>query len=592
MNSPNSNDETAAALEEVAQTPATLPLKRPTPIFAEAMLPPNIPATQDEAAIVRDEIATPQDKAPVTQDEVSAPQDEASPIRHTPSLVAAPAPLPQVSFSPPPDAPFQSSLTLELHCDVPNTEIRYALNAADVDETGTLYLPSEKIFLPQSASVAARAVVNGQLGPLATAQFQIVQPAWQKIEPLDQSDATPHEIGENSALEGAWKLAAASTRGKLHAHRGLWREDSLAYGLAHAADATYGISIVSDGAGSANLSRVGSKLLCAVALQHLKDGLTQFAPLAADNATLAARDLPILRALLVEAASLALQKLREEAARRQRPLGDFSSTLLILVRREWNGAQLCAALQAGDGAIALWDEDEVLTLLGEADHGQHSSETKFLTTSGMEAELPARVKFSIRPRLRATLVMSDGIADDFFPETARFPVLINQVLPLVAADFAASGETLLKWMRYEKKGSSDDRAMVICWRDDAAKPEPEAQSNAAPGEIAPQTTASSEAATPETSAATNDATATPSDATPSDATPGVVEPTQVDSNAPQQSATVQTDLKTSGAMANPSPSEAETANAAAKPVSQPIADAAMPLHSGAQNTQARRDGEQ
>lgn len=457
---PNSGAEIADALQEVAQTPATLPLKRPSPVFAEAVLPDQNtqnPIANPEAAELSE----------------TAPSETAPAPLSPPALETSPSPpiqtLPRVEFSPPPDAPFQGSLTLELHFDAPanasNVEIRYALNADDVGADGLLYDSAQKIFLSQSAAIAARVCSGGQVGPLASAHFEIVQPAWQKIEPLDQSDPTPHEIGEQLALEGDWKLAAASVRGKLHAHRGLWREDSLAYDMANAADGSWTITIVSDGAGSANLSRVGSKLLCAVALQHLKNGLTQLAPLASDDKTLIARDLPVLRALLVAAATVALQQLREEAASRARLPGDFASTLLILVRREWNGSQLCAALQAGDGAIALLDDDAILTLLGEADHGEHSSETKFLTTNGMEAELPSRVKFSIRPRLRAALVMSDGVADDFFPETVRFPELFGQVLPLVEADFAKSGAALLDWIDYEKKGSSDDRALIVCWRD-------------------------------------------------------------------------------------------------------------------------------
>ncbi len=475
MNDQNSSEEIAQATQIIAQTPATLPLKRSTPVFAEATLQDQpqenaTPAPEPATAISSTEPTV----DPVVNSVAEAPVAEAT-VAEAP--VAPPiSGLPSIEFSPPPGAPFQASLTLELRSSAPDAEIRYALNADDVGADGALYNPAEKIFLPQSASIAARVFVNNQPGPLTTARFEIQQPAWQSIELLDQSDPTPHEIGEQSALEGPWKLAAASVRGKLHAHRGFWREDSLSYGLANASDGTYAITIVSDGAGSANLSRVGSKLLCAVALEHLTQGLTAFAPLASDDKTLISRDLPLLRALLVEAASLALQKLREEAARREKALGDFSSTLLILVRREWNGAQLCAALQSGDGAIALWDEDEDLTILGTADHGEHSSETKFLTTGGMEAELPSRVKFSIRPNLRAAMVMSDGVADDFFPETVRFPELFGQVLPRVEADFAVSGAALLDWIKYEKKGSSDDRALVVSWRDSGQNPAPNGKS--------------------------------------------------------------------------------------------------------------------
>jgi serine/threonine protein phosphatase PrpC len=473
---PPSQPEIEAAEEFVAGTPATLPLKRGTePLFVPAVLPEESEAAPPEIAPKAEvpeppitEVAAKTEIAPEVAPEVAP---EATPEVTPESAPEKPAEssLPSVEFFPPPGASFSASLTLELRCADPNAQICYALDAEDVGENGTLYTPGEKILLTGSANVAARAFVGENGGPLARARFEIAQPAWQKIEPIDPADPAPHEISDETALEGPWRLAAASVRGKLHAHRGFWREDSYLHGVAHASDGTYSIVIVSDGAGSANLSRVGSKLLCEVSLEHLRTALTQFAPLATDQKELIERDLPPLRALLVEAASLALQKLREEADRRARPLSDFSSTLLILVRCEWNGAQLCAALQSGDGSIALWDDDGTLTLLGEADHGEHSSETKFLTTRGMEAELPSRVKFSIRQKLHATAVMSDGVADDFFPESVRFPELFGQILPIVKNDTSGNAAALLDWIDYEKKGSSDDRALVVCWRSEAEK---------------------------------------------------------------------------------------------------------------------------
>lgn len=442
---PNAQEAEAIA-DSVAKTPATLPLKRPTP-------PVFVPATLPDVALETPENVSTLENPPLERP-TSIPQAE--------TVAPEPISLPTVEFSPP-DGSFRASLTLELHCALPDASIRYALNAADVGEDGLLYDPTAKILLIQSTDIAARVWMEGQSGPLALGHFEIKQPQWEKKEPLDQSDATTHEISDQSALEGAWQLAAASVRGKLHAHRGGWREDAFRHDLAHAADGTYSLVVVSDGAGSAPLSRVGSNLLCAEALENLRAALNRSAPLASDSQTLRERDLPLLRVILVDAARHALQKLNEEAAKRARPLSDFASTLLILVRREWNGQQLCAALQAGDGAIALWDDDKTLTLLGEADHGENSGETRFITTVGMEDELAARVKFSIRPHLRATAVMTDGVADDYFPEATRLNQLFDAVLPPIESG-DAPGAALLQWIQYEKKGSADDRALVMCWR--------------------------------------------------------------------------------------------------------------------------------
>lgn len=446
-----------AAIESVESTPKTLPLKRQaSPLFVPAVLPAETP--EGEAAAV----AAPEG-APTAAAEPGESPPTTSEVTETPAPEPEPE-LPAVEFLPPPDAQYHTSLTLELRCNQPGVPVHYALNAEDVTDADPVYDPAQKLFLTQPTTVAARVFMDGKPGPLALGRFEVARPAWQKLEPVDQSDPTTHEAADEATLEGAWRLAAASLRGRLHAHRAGWREDAFRHGTAHAGDGTYSIIIVSDGAGSAALSRVASNLACQTALDHLSEALAQFPPLAKDSGELVSRDLPTLRGHLVEAARLALERVREEAATRARPLSEFSATLLILVRREWNGQQLCAALQAGDGGIALWNEDGTLTILGEADHGQQSGETKFLTSGGMEAEFPARVKFSIRPNLRAVAVMSDGVADDFFPEPERFPELFKTVLPLVEGADSSPGAALLDWIDYEKKGSSDDRTLVLSWR--------------------------------------------------------------------------------------------------------------------------------
>ncbi|PQV63581.1 Protein phosphatase 2C [Abditibacterium utsteinense] len=475
-------DQQLAEADLAAETPKTLLLKRGnSPLFVPATLPEEV----DESAPQSATSGSPVEVKPVEAETVpsivvkTAPLPEpTSPEPTSPQSTFPQSTFPTVDFFPPGNAIYQASVTLELRCTLPEStvtestlpkaSIRYALDAQDVAENGLLYDPAQKIFLTQSTSVAARAWVDEQSGPLSVARFEIAQPGWQKLEPTDQSDPTTHEAQDEATLEGPWRLAAASVRGKLHAHRAGWREDAFRHGLANAADGAYSVVVVSDGAGSAPLSRVGSNLLCQTVLDFLRPALEKSAPLSSDSKELAERDLPLLRGLLVESARLGLQKMREEAAHRSRPLSDFASTLLILVRREWNGQQLCAALQSGDGGIALWNDDDTLTLLGAADHGEHSSETRFLTSSGMEDELAARVKFSIRPNLRATAVMTDGVADDFFPETVRFPELFQSVLPLFAENNApsagSSSAALLQWINYEKKGSSDDRALVVSWR--------------------------------------------------------------------------------------------------------------------------------
>lgn len=365
-----------------------------------------------------------------------------------------------VSFSPLPDALFRGSLSLQLLCEAPDARIYYALGSDSVDENGLLFDAKDPITLTQSALVAARAHRNGEWGPLLWARFEVVKPAWQELEPADQSDPAPHKASKNLACADGWRLGAGSVRGKLHAHRGAWREDSFALAGVQTQSGVWSVIAVSDGAGSAGLSRVGSRVACAAAMEALRDSLGAIETLAEKQSELVARDLPVLKVALVGAGTASLRAIEDEAQTRGKPLAAFAATLLLLVRREWQGAQLCAALQVGDGAIALWDG--AVTLLGEADHGQSSGETRFLTTPGMEAELVGRVKFSIKQGLQALAVMSDGVSDDFFPESTRLSELFTQVLPLVQ-NTGDAGAALVSWLGYEKRGSSDDRTLVVGW---------------------------------------------------------------------------------------------------------------------------------
>ena len=287
--------------------------------------------------------------------------DEAAPVENAPQVLA---PL-ELQFVPAPDAPFQSSLTLDVQCASPTAEIRYALGAPNVDEHGMVFESKDKIFLTQTTTVAARAFENGQAGPLLSARFEIQKPQWQEVEPAEQSDPTPHKINDAWVCPDGWQIAAASVRGKLHAHRGLWREDSFAFANIAAGSGVWSVVAVADGAGSSPLSRVGSRLACETALQDLQTSLGAIDQLKDDQDALIAEDLPRLREALVNSGVAALDAIRQQAQQRGKPLAAFAATLLILARREWQGAQLCAALQVGDGAIALLDANG-LTLLGRS----------------------------------------------------------------------------------------------------------------------------------------------------------------------------------------------------------------------------------
>ncbi len=378
-----------------------------------------------------------------------------------------------LSFSPGAGS-YPPPLALEIAADVPGVEIRWTDDGSEPTALSPRY--AEPILLARSCTVTARAFWHGRAaGPAERAEYELHAPEWKEVEPDDPADPVPHAVRCARRFAWGWSVAAASRRGKLHAHRGLWREDAFAV----AEKEPWSIIALADGAGSARLSRVGARLACRTAAGHLGDVLPPGGLQAADTAALK-EELVDLREVLAEAARLALEAVRAEAAERGQPLDAFASTLLLAVHVPWRGEQLVGCLQVGDGAIALLDGAGELTLLGTADHGVHSSETRFLTTRGVEETLLHRTQFSLKRGLRALAVMSDGVSDDFFPEEKRLGELftgraiagmagrdggpVDGVLHGVAGD-AQPDRALARWLAYERKGSSDDRTLVLLWRE-------------------------------------------------------------------------------------------------------------------------------
>lgn len=370
-------------------------------------------------------------------------------------------------------------VNLFLACDTRDAEIRYTEDGSEPGQDSALYARGVSLLLTAGATIRARAYAPGiRPGPVATHQYTLQAPQWQVREPDGGVDPVPHQCHDWEPEHApGWSLAAASTRGRLHAHRGGWREDAYAF----ARRGAWSILAVSDGAGSAPLSRVGSRTACDRAVEELRLRLPEHAPRAADEESLRADVLPGLRAQLVNAGRAALNGLREAAATRGEPVEAFAATLLLAVLCPWGDGHLAAALQVGDGQVALLTrqgDGHGVTLLGEADHGTHSAETRFLTTRGVDETMEQRVRFALPARLRAVALMTDGISDDFFPEERRLVELFtgDSLAAMAARDgtpprgvmhgvarSADPGRALAEWIEYERKGSSDDRTLLLLW---------------------------------------------------------------------------------------------------------------------------------
>jgi hypothetical protein len=168
---------------------------------------------------------------------------------------------------------------------------------------------------------------------------------------------------------------------------------------------------------------------------------------------------------------------------------DFSTTLLLAVHNCFKlDNKVCdfvMTLQVGDGMIASINTDDKLSLLAQPDSGEFAGQVIPITHPKIrdERELRSRVRSSIG-NLKAVMLMTDGVADDYFPNDPEMLTLYSDLskegiiatllnseqidqkedgLPLPAED------KLKKWLsHYEKRGSFDDRTLVVLFRENRA----------------------------------------------------------------------------------------------------------------------------
>jgi hypothetical protein len=342
--------------------------------------------------------------------------------------------------------------------------------------------------------------------------------------PVPAQEPHAHSVSAAAAKITAehYGLLGARVRGKKHKHEGTNCDDW--FEIETSGD--WALVAVADGAGSYKYSRIGARVSCERAIEVLREGLSLLhLPERPSADGLTARDADgvildpdvaaiqsILHRAVGEAAAAVDNKavaLGGELAQAITP-NDLSATLLLAVHTTLLvGGQrqsLVVACQIGDGVIAAVWADDAVTLLGQADSGDYSGETEFLTSRRLReaANLPRRT-FALVGAPRAILVMTDGVGDDYFPPDpgmARLyadlvqngilrtggragPVAPPPASSVDAADgrldshvqapttdgperaeAASPEERLRRWLdAYHVRGSFDDRTLVVLDRE-------------------------------------------------------------------------------------------------------------------------------
>lgn len=269
-------------------------------------------------------------------------------------------------------------------------------------------------------------------------------------------------------------LAYASIRGRSHIRSGSFREDDVE--ARFFLDGKAVAIVVSDGAGSAPLSRRGSCVVTAVGIKCLIE-LGQ--KLVVEPEALNGRS-----QFAVDGFAAAVQSIRSQiefeadCIKEQRPAflaKEMYATFLAALVLPTASGYVLLTYSAGDGAIGLGLAGDASGIKCAPDHGQSAGQTLFILNKGAD-DAEKRLIFTKLPESYALLLMSDGVSDPRIQHGEELkPDIWNQLTdelkPLVRQEplnhDAERVETykergaLCEWLDSYEKGHHDDRTIAV-----------------------------------------------------------------------------------------------------------------------------------
>lgn len=268
-------------------------------------------------------------------------------------------------------------------------------------------------------------------------------PPWQ-YHPVPYQEPEPHsefDYKSNQSPEGL-KLIGARVRGKMHKHQGTNCDDWFEFSTI----GQWTIIAVADGAGSKKFSRIGAKVSCETAVKSLENSLKSYQlkeqareddlkiNLKQDqNWMFIGEEFKSIQQYLYKSFNDAYNEVEKKAnylknfrnctkavGKKELDIKDLSATLLIAVHTkikvENSSYDFVLTCQVGDGILAAISQENTLQLLGKPDIGEHGGQTDFLTSkSKLSTPNLVQKTFAFAGNLKALMIMTDGVADDYFP---------------------------------------------------------------------------------------------------------------------------------------------------------------------------------
>lgn len=305
---------------------------------------------------------------------------------------------------------------------------------------------------------------------------------WKNI-PSDSQTLFWKEDEASLGLDGdQYHLLAARVRGRSHAHVGSCCDDDFAMArfVINEAYPAYVVT-VSDGAGSAAFSRLGSKLAVDAVVKSLSETLQsptsidyiqkQLQNDVSDESWQEYVEQRLSRAAY-KAFEAQYHAFKDEHPEIISDIKQLSSTLLMGFGIALpNQKTLVGAYWIGDGVVALYQPNAKVDVMGEADSGEFSGQTRFLSKDDVidHDSLIARIQYRVLEGEHALILMTDGVSDPKFDSEQAMSELQPwqtlwhewQEACRDASNASEAAAALQAWLNFFSPGNHDDRTLAI-----------------------------------------------------------------------------------------------------------------------------------
>lgn len=283
-------------------------------------------------------------------------------------------------------------------------------------------------------------------------------------------------------------IVIASKRGRSHANVGSFRDDDFAFKKIN--ETGWSILAVSDGAGSASLSRKGSKMSCDLVVSYFEENFTvehlkEFDDTLLNHHNKTDEDSSkkishFVYNNLSKAAHFAHKQIEEFAVKSEKKLKDFHSTLIFALVKKYDFGYAILTFGVGDCPIGLLNKDlSEIKLMNWLDVGEFGGGTRFITMPEIfqSDKFSTRFGFKLVDDFSYLMLMTDGIYDPKFVVEANLEKIEkwNEFLQDLQGknednckvDFNKENteiaNQLSTWMDFWNPGNHDDRTLAIIY---------------------------------------------------------------------------------------------------------------------------------